>query len=111
MEIEDDNDPPLSTQGVTPPREPEMTHGDKSVRRPLGPPLTQDIVSPGALQGILTLKPANPFATLPPKKRRANTELFIAFTGRPKGNNPMHVKLGKAGLAMICWTCVRLLSL
>ena len=48
MEIEDDNDPPLSTQGVTPPREPETSRGDTSVRRPPGPPLHQDIVSPGA---------------------------------------------------------------
>ena len=101
MEYEDDNDPPPSTRGVTPPREPEMTHGDKSVRRPLGPPLTQDIVSPGALQGILTLKPADPFATITnSKKGIATTEVFSAFTGQPKGNDPTHVKLYEAGLAM-----------
>ena len=68
MEFEDDNPPP-SNRGVTPPREPETTHGDKSVRRPPGPPLQQDTyVSPGAHRGIVALKPANPFDCLPPKK-------------------------------------------
>ena len=27
-------------------------------------------------------------------------EVFSTFTGRPKGNDPMHIKLGEAGLAM-----------
>ena len=100
MEFEDDNDPPPSTRGVTPPREPETSHGYTSVRTPPGPPLHQDIVSPGAQQGIIALKPANPFACLPPKKHRANTEVFSAFTGQSKGNNPTHIKLCEAGLAM-----------
>ena len=100
MEIEDDNDPPLSTQGVTPPREPETSRGDMSVRTPPGPPLPQVIVSSGAQQGIIALKPADPFACLPPTKSRANTEVFSAFTGRPRGNDPNHVILGDAGLAM-----------
>ena len=100
MEFEDDNPPP-SNRGVTPPREPETTHGDRSVRRPPGPPLQQDtFVSPGAQRGIVALMPPDPFDCLPLKKRKAHTEVFSAFTGWPKGNNPMHVKLCEAGQAM-----------
>ena len=64
MEIEDDNDPPLSIQGVSPPRVPETSRGDMSVRRPPGPPLSQNLVSTRAPQGIITLKPADPFASI-----------------------------------------------
>ena len=93
MEYEDENPPP-STRGVTPPREPETTHGDTSVMRPPGPPLQQDnFVSPGAHRGIVALKPADPFDCLPPKKCKAHMEVFSAFTGQPRGNDPMHVKL------------------
>ena len=79
MEFEDENPPP-STRGVTPPREPETTHGDT-------------FVSPGAHRGIVALKPANPFDCLLPRKRKAHMEVFSAFNGRPRGNDPMHVKL------------------
>ena len=102
LEIEDDNDPPLSTQGDTPPwAKPGTSRGDQSVWRPLGPPGPQDFASPRAPQGIITLKPANPFASISnPKKCKANTEVFSAFTGQPRGNDPTQVKLCKAGLAM-----------
>ena len=40
LEIEDDNDHPLSDQGGLPPRDqPGTSQGDQSVRRPPGPPL------------------------------------------------------------------------
>ena len=100
MEYEDENPPP-STRGVRPPREPETSHGDTSVRRPPGPPLQQGtFVSPGAHRGIVALKPANPFDCLLPRKRKAHMEVFSAFNGRPRGNDPMHIKLWEAGLAM-----------
>ena len=99
-EIEDDNDQPLSTQGDTPPQraQPETP---QSVRRPQGPPGPRDFVSPRAPQGIATLKPANPLASiLNPKKHKTNTEVFSAFTGWPRGNDPTRVKLCEAGLSM-----------
>ena len=96
-----DNNPPPSNRGVTPPREPETTQVDRSVRRPPGPPLQQDtFVSPGAQRGIVALLPPDPFDCLPPKKCKAHMEVFSAFTGQPKGNDPMHIKLGEVGLAM-----------
>ena len=64
LEIEDDHDHPLSDQGGSPPRDqPGTSHGVQSVRRPPGPPVPQDSASPRAPEGIVTLKPANPFAS------------------------------------------------
>ena len=37
---------------------------------------------------------------LNPRKHKAHSEVFSAFTRRPRGNNPNHVILGDAGLAM-----------
>ena len=101
-EIEDDQDQTLSTQGDSPPRraQPETP---QSVRRPLGPPGPRDFVSPRAPQGIVTIKPANLFASIQNlKKCKAHTEVFTfsAFTGQPRGNNPTHIKLWEASLAM-----------
>ena len=98
-EIEDDNDQPLSTQGDTPPwAQPETP---QSVRSPSDPPGPQDFVIPRAPQGIATLEPVNPFATIQnPRKHKVHTEVFSAFTGRPRGNDPNHIKLCEAGLAM-----------
>ena len=48
----------------------------------------------------MALMPPHLFDCLPPKKRKDHMEVFSAFTGRPKGNYPKHVKLGEAGLAM-----------
>ena len=65
------------------------------------PPVPQDSASPRAPQGIVTLMPAFLFASIHnPKKPKDNTEAFSAFTGRPKGNDPLHIKLCEAGLAM-----------
>ena len=106
LEIEDDNNShPPSNQGDTPPRDqlgvPGTSQGVQSVRRPPGPPVPQDSVSPRAPEGIVTLKPTNPFACIQnPKKHKANTEVFHAFTGRPEGNDPSHIKLLEAGFAM-----------
>ena len=86
----------------TPPRDQSgSSRGELAVRRPPGPPLPQDFVSPRAPQGIATLKSANAFASiLNPKKCKANTEVFSEFTGWPRGNDPAHIKLCEAGLAM-----------
>ena len=100
MELEDNNPPP-SNRGNTPLREPETNQGDRFVRRPPGPLFQQDnIVVPEAQRDIVALVPPDPFSTVPLKKRKTYTEVFSAFTGWPKGNNPMHIKLGEAGLAM-----------
>ena len=81
MELEDNNPPP-SNRGVTPPREPETNHGDRFVRRPPGPPLQQDnFVNPEAQRGMVALLPPDPFDCLPPKKCKAHTEVFSAFAG------------------------------
>ena len=102
LEIENYNDDNDNDQGGSPPRDqPGTSHGDQSVRRPRGPPVTQDSASPRAPQGIVRLKPAILFASIQnPKKCKANTEVFSAFTGRPRGNDPSHIKLCEAGLAM-----------
>ena len=95
------NDTPLSNRGNTPLREPETNQGDRFVRRPPGPPFQQDnLVDLEAQRGIVALMPPDPFDCIPLKKRKTYTEVFSAFTGQPKGNDPMHVKLGEAGLAM-----------
>ena len=99
-EIEDDNDPPLSTQGDTPPHRAQL-ETPQSVRRPQAPPGPRDFVSPRAPQGITTLEPANLFAFIQnSRKHKAQTAVFSAFTGLPKGDDPTHVKLCEAGLAM-----------
>ena len=42
-----------------------------------------------------------PFATISiVRKRKAHHEVFEAFTGWPRGNDPNHVTLGDAGIAM-----------
>ena len=100
MKLEDNNPPP-SNRGNTRCREPEIEQRDGFVRRPPGPPFQQDnIVVPEAQRGIVALVPPDPFDCLPPKKGETYTEVFSAFTGRPKGNDPMHIKLGEAGLTM-----------
>ena len=100
MELEDNNPPP-SNRGNTPLREPETNQGDRFVRRPPGPPFQQDnVVFLEAQRIIVALVLPDPFATVPLKKRKTYTEVFSTFTGWPKGNDPMHVKLGEAGLAM-----------
>ena len=35
-----------------------------------------------------------------PRKQKVHSEVFSAFTGRPRGNDPNHIILGDAGLAM-----------
>ena len=98
LEVEDDNiSHPPSNQGDTSPRDQlgaqGPSHGAQSVRRPPGPPGPQDSV-PRTPEGITTLTPANLFACVQnPKERKANMEVFHAFTGRPKGDNPSHIKL------------------
>ena len=95
LEIEDDNNShPPSNQGDTPPRDQLGTAGTsqgvQSVRRPPGPPGPQDSV-PRAPEGIVTLKPTDLLACFEnPKKCKANTEVFHAFTGHKKGNDPSH---------------------
>ena len=43
---------------------------------------------------------ADPFATIVnPRKCKAHSEVFSAFTGQPRGNDPNHIILGDAGLA------------
>ena len=52
-------------------------------------------------QLVVLLTHADPFATIVnPRKRKAHSEVFIAFTGWSRGNHPNHVILGDAGLAM-----------
>ena len=105
LEVEDDDyDPPPSHQGDTPPRNnlgaQGTSHGAQSVRRPPGPPGPQDPV-PGTPEGIVTLTPVGPFAIIwSPRKRKANLDVFHAFNGHPKGDDPNHVKLLEAGFAM-----------
>ena len=97
--MEDDNfneneieeNPPLRDQPTTPP----------PVRRLCGPPGPWSLTSSRGLEGITTLVPADPFATiLYPRKRRAHSEVLSAFTGQPRGNDPNHIKLCEEGLAM-----------
>ena len=104
-EVEDkreeiEEDPPLSTLGESPPHraQPETL---QSFRRPQGRPGPRGSVSPRVPEGIATLEPADPFASIQnPRKRKVHSEVFSAFTGRPRGNNPNHVSLSEAGLAM-----------
>ena len=99
-EIEDDMDQTLSTQGDSPPRRAQLGT-PQSVRRPQAPPGPSNFVVPRAPQGIATLEPVDPFATIQnPRKHKNHSEMFSEFTGQPRGNDPTHVKLCEAGLAM-----------
>ena len=105
LEVEDDDyNPPPSHQGDTPPRNTlgaqGTSHGAQSVRRPPGPPGPQDPV-PRTPEGIATLMPVGPFASIrSPKKHKASLDVFHTFNGHPKGDDPDHVKLLEAGFAM-----------
>ena len=91
---------PISTQGDTSPHraQPETP---QSVRRPQGPPVPGPSVSPRVPEGIATLVPADLFASIQiPRKGKAHSKVFSAFIGQPRGNNPNHVTLCEAGLAM-----------
>ena len=99
-EDEIEENPPLSPQGeTTPPR--DQPTAPLPVRRPRGPPGPGSLTSSKGPEGITTLVPADPFATiLNPRKCKAHSEVFSASTGRPKGNNLNHIILGDAGMAI-----------
>ena len=62
-EIEDDQDQTLSTQGDSSPHR-AQPGTPQSVRRPQAPPGPSNFVVPRAPQGIATLEPLDPFATI-----------------------------------------------
>ena len=107
QEVEDDNiqedeieDPPLSPhqdEGTTL-RDQISPSPIRSSLRPSGP---ERLTSSRGPEGISTLMHADPLATiLNPRKCKVHSEVFSAFTGLPRGNNPNHVILRDAGLAM-----------
>ena len=107
QDVEDDivqedeiEDPPLSPhQGETTPLRDQPS--PPPIRRPLRPPGPESLISSRGPEGISTLMHADPFATIMnPRKRKAHSEVFSAFTGWSRGNDPNHVILGDAGLAM-----------
>ena len=107
QDVEDDivqedeiEDPPLSPhQGETTPLRDQLS--PSPIRRSLCPSGPESLISSRGPEGISTLMHADPLATiLNPRKCKAHSEVFSAFTGRPRGNNPNHVILGDAGLAM-----------
>ena len=107
QELEDDDvqedeieDPPLSPhQGETSPLRDQPS--PSPVRRPLCPPGPVSLFSSRSQEDTQTLRHADPFANIQnPRKRKVHCDQFNAFTGRPRGNNPNHVILGDAGLAM-----------
>ena len=107
QEVEDNNvqedeieDPPLSPhQGETTPLRDQPS--PPPIRRPLCPPVPRSLISSRGPEGISTLMHADPFATiLNPRKCKVHSEVFSAFTGWPRGNDPNHVILRDAGLAM-----------
>ena len=93
-------DPPLSPhQGETTPLRDQLS--PLPIRRSLCPPGPESLISSRGPEGISTLMHADPFATIVnPRKHKAHSEVFSAFTGRPRGNDPNHIILGDAGLAM-----------
>ena len=108
QEVEDDNvnedeieeNPPLSPQDETTPHRDQPTT-PLPVRRPHGPPGPGSLTSSRGPEGVSILMYAEPFATiLNPRKRKAHSEVFSAFTRGPRGNDPNHIILGDAGLAM-----------
>ena len=71
-----------------------------SVRGPLRPPGPESHSS-RTLEDTQTLRHADPSANIQnPRKHKLYSEVFDAFTGRPRGNNQNHVIFGSAGLAM-----------
>ena len=107
QEVEDNNvqedeieDPPLSPhQGETTPLRDQPS--PPPIRRPHCPPGPESLFSSRGPEGLSTLMHADPFATIMnPRKRKVHSEVFSTFTGWPRGNNPNHVIIGDAGLAM-----------
>ena len=107
QDVEDDivqedeiEDPPLSPhQGETTPLRDQLS--PSPIRRSLRPSGPESLISSRGPEGISTLMHADPLATiLNPRKCKAHSEVFSAFTGQPRGNDPNHVILGDAGLAM-----------
>merc|ERR1711895_10470 len=71
------------------------------IRTPLRPPSPESLISSRGREGISTLIHADPFATIVnPRKCKVHSEVFSVFTVWPRGNDPNHVILGDAGLAM-----------
>ena len=106
QELEDNNvqedeieDPPLSPhQGEASPLRDQPT--PPPIRRPLCPPGPESLSS-RSQEDTQTLRHADPFANIQnPRKCKVHSDVFDAFTGRPRGNDPNHVILGNAGLAM-----------
>ncbi len=100
QEVEDDNvqedeieDPPLSPhQGETTPLRDQPSL--PPIRKPLCPPGPESLISSRGPEGISKLVHADPFATIQnPKKHKAHSEVFSAFTWQPRGNDPNHLIL------------------
>ena len=99
QELEDDDvqedeieDPPLSPhQGENSPLRDQSY--PPSVRGLIYPP-SPESHSSWTLEDTQTLKQADPFANIQnPRKRKLHSEVFDAFNGRPRGNDPNHVIL------------------
>ena len=101
QEVEDNNvnedeieeNPPLSPQGETTPQRDQPTT-PLPVWRPRGPPGSRSLTSSRGREGISTLMYADLFATIVnPRKHKVHSEVFSAFTGRPRGNDSNHIIL------------------